>query len=90
MSGPVERRVVVASSVGLHARPAALFCKAAAAQPVPVTVAAGGDPVDARSVLAVMGLGVRGGQEVVLRATGEGAEQAVDALATLLATDHHP
>lgn len=82
------RRVVVGSKVGLHARPAALFVQAASRLPVRVTVAReGGDPVDARSILAVLGLDVRGGEEVVLAAEGDGAEQALDELATLAARD---
>ncbi|MQM24291.1 HPr family phosphocarrier protein [Glycomyces albidus] len=84
-----ERTVVIGSSVGLHARPAALFVQAAAAQPVPVTIGKpGGEPVDARSILSVLGLDAKGGEEVVLRADGEGAEAALDALETVLATDH--
>jgi phosphocarrier protein HPr len=85
-----ERRVVVGSKVGLHARPAALFVQAAAKQPVKVTIAKDGrDPVDARSILAVLALDVRGGEEVV-RATAdaEGAEAALEELATVVATDH--
>ncbi|PRX48625.1 phosphocarrier protein HPr [Prauserella shujinwangii] len=85
----IERRVVVAYSVGLHARPAALFVKAAAAQPVPVTIGKdGSDPVDARSILSVIGLAAKAGEEVVLRAEGPQAGQALDALADVLATDH--
>jgi phosphocarrier protein HPr len=85
-----ERRVVVGSKVGLHARPAAIFVQAAARQPVKVTIAkGGGSPVDARSILAVLGLDVRGGQEVVLVAEGgEAAEAALDELAEVVATDH--
>jgi len=83
-----QRLVTVASSVGLHARPAMLFAQAAAAQPVPVTVAKpGGDAVDARSVLSVLGLDVRGGQDVVLAAEGEGADTALDQLVSLLSRD---
>jgi len=83
-----ERRVTVASSVGLHARPAAIFAQAAAAQLVPVKVAKeGGDPVDARSVLLVLSLDVRGGQEVVLSAEGDGADAALDTLTELLSRD---
>ena len=63
-----ERHVVVGSTVGLHARPAALFTQAAARQPVPVTIARpGGDPVDARSILIVLTLGVAHGDTVVHR-----------------------
>jgi phosphocarrier protein HPr len=83
-----ERRVVVGSRVGLHARPAALFVQAAAKQPVKVTVAKDGkDPVDARSILRVLGLDVRGGEEVILAAEGDGADEAVDAMAELVARD---
>lgn len=89
MTARTERRVAVASAVGLHARPATLFARAASLQPVPVTIAAGDrGPVDARSILGVLGLGVQGGDEVVLAAdaTAEG-EAAVAALAGLLAVD---
>lgn len=83
-----EKRVTVASKVGLHARPAALVAKAAAAQPVAVNIAkAGGDPVAAGSVLNLMTLGAGFGDEVVISAEGEGAEAAVDAIAELVATD---
>jgi phosphocarrier protein len=83
-----ERSVRVGSSVGLHARPAALFTQAAAKAPVPVTIAkAGGNPVDARSILLVLTLGVGHGDEVVLRAEGDGADEALDQLADLLAQD---
>lgn len=68
-----ERIVAVPDGVGLHARPAALFVQAAAATGVPVTVGRpGGDPVDARSILAVLSLDVRGGETVVLRTEGDG------------------
>jgi phosphocarrier protein HPr len=83
-----ERRVVIGSRVGLHARPAALFVQAASKLAVPVMVAKeGGDPVSARSILSVLGLDVRGGQAIVLTADGDGAEQALDELAALAATD---
>ena len=83
-----ERRVVIGSKVGLHARPAAMFVQAAAKQPVKVTIAkVGGDPVDARSILSVLALDARGGEEVVLAADGDGAEQALDELAALVARD---
>ena len=84
-----EKTVTVGSKVGLHARPASLFVQAAARQPVKVRIAkAGGDPVDARSILLVLGLDARGGEEVVLSAEGEGAELALQELATVVATDY--
>lgn len=83
-----QREVTVGSSVGLHARPAALFVQAAAAQPVQVRVGKpGSDLVDARSILSVLSLDARGGDAIVLEAEGTGAEEALDALAALVATD---
>lgn len=81
--------VTVGSSVGLHARPAALFTKAAARQTVSVTISKdGGVPVNAGSILSVIGLDARGGDQVELRAEGDGAEQALDELAAVLAENH--
>jgi phosphocarrier protein HPr len=83
-----EITVVVGSRVGLHARPASIFVQAAARQSVPVRIGKpGGDSVDARSILLVLGLDVRGGDSVVLSADGAGADETLAMLGTLLATD---
>lgn len=66
-----ERRVVVASKVGLHARPAALFVRAVADSGEKITIAKGDNVVDAASMLAVMTLGVNFGDEVVLSGDNE-------------------
>lgn len=84
----VERDVVIASRVGLHARPAAAVAKAAADLPVVVRIAKGGDPVDARSLLSLISLGAEQGDTVTLSAEGDGAAEAVDRLAALLESDH--
>jgi phosphocarrier protein HPr len=84
-----ERQVIIGSSVGLHARPAALFVQAVAKAPVRVFIAKqGGEPVDARSILSVLGLDARGGEVVVLSADGDGAEKVLDDLAAIVAADH--
>lgn len=84
-----QRQVIVGSTVGLHARPAALFVQAAAKSPVPVFIAKpGGAPVDARSILSVIGLDARGGDTVVLSADGAGADAALDDLAAIVAANH--
>ncbi len=83
-----ERRVKIASSVGLHARPAALFTQAAAKSSSTVTIAkAGGDPVDAKSILMVLTLGAGHDDEVVLTAEGSDAEATLAELGDLLEQD---
>lgn len=75
-----ELTVTVPDGVGLHARPAAVFVQAAARAPADVTVGRlGGEHVNARSILAVLALDVRGGEQIVLRADGDGADEALAA-----------
>jgi phosphocarrier protein HPr len=84
-----ERSVTVGSPVGLHARPATAFCALAAQQPVAVTVGRPDGPaVDARSIVLVMSLRIKGGETVVLRSADDGAQESVDALAALVASEH--
>jgi phosphocarrier protein len=81
----LERRVTVGSSIGLHARPATAFCAAASKQPVRVTIGRDEGPsVDARSIIMVMSLRIKGGETVVLRADDEGGQDALDALDALV------
>ena len=80
-----ERQVRVGSKVGLHARPASLFAKAVANTGVPVQIAKEGQPpVNARSLLNVLTLGVKYRELVTLYAEGEGADAALDELAAML------
>ena len=83
-----ERQATIASSSGLHARPAKLFVQAVAEKKIPITIAVeGGADLNAGSILSLMGLGASKGTVVTLKADGEGAEQALDELVTLLETD---
>jgi phosphocarrier protein HPr len=77
-----ERRVTVQTEAGLHARPAALFVQAATKAPMDVAVGRpDADPVNAKSILSVIGLDVRHGEEIVIIAEGDGADRALDELA---------
>lgn len=83
-----SRSVAIASSVGLHTRPAAILVQSVAATGLPVTIAKdGGDPVDARSILMVMSLGARKDEVVTLSAEGDGADDVLDRLVELLSQD---
>lgn len=88
----IERKATVASRVGLHARPAAIFAEAAGELPVEVTIALEGAPadeaMDASSILSLMSLGAEHGDVVVLRSENDGADEALDSLVRILETDH--
>ena len=83
-----ERRLRVQNAAGLHARPAAAFVQAAGrfgdAGIALWNLTAGRGPADARSINAVITLGVRQGDEILLTASGPGAQAALDALASIV------
>jgi len=83
-----ERQATIASSSGLHARPAKLFVQAVQEKKIPVTIAVEGGPdLNAGSILSLMGLGAAQGTVVTLKSDGEGADQALEELVALLETD---
>jgi phosphotransferase system HPr (HPr) family protein len=73
------------SEVALHARPAATFVREAASFSASVSVAANGKSANGKSILEVLGLGARGGTELTIAASGDGAAEAVEQLVTLVA-----
>ncbi|MBO0678619.1 HPr family phosphocarrier protein [Mycolicibacterium sp. S2-37] len=75
------KTVTVGSSIGLHARPAAIIAEAVVNSGVPVTLSMdGGEPVDAGSALMIMTLGAANGAEVTVASDDEGALETVAAL----------
>ncbi len=83
----ITRTATIASSVGLHARPAALFVQKASATGVELTLKLGDNEVDATSILEVMTLGAKCGDVVELSSPDDSAGDALDSLVELLETD---
>ena len=83
----ISRTATIGSSVGLHARPAAIFTQAAGEYDYDITISFDGEEADAASILEVMTLGAKHGDEVTLSSDEDEAAEALDALAELLARD---
>ncbi len=79
-----ETDVVVRTGVGLHARPAAALVQEAAKHAGDVFLEFEGRTANAKSILEVLSLGVADGRKVLVRATGDGAEEVLSKVATLL------
>lgn len=77
-------KVKIVNRLGLHARPASLFVKKAAALPCKITVKKGDMAADAKSILAVLTLGVEYGDEIELICEGENSEEACKELVELI------
>lgn len=80
-----ERTVQIVNRNGLHARPAAEIVKVAARYRSDITVARDDLEVNGKSIMGVMMLAAECGATISLRAEGPDAEEALDALATLIA-----
>lgn len=79
----VSASVCVANELGIHARPAARLAKEAQRFACDIALVVGGQEVDAKSILDILTLAAAPGCNMVVRATGEGAQAAVDALVAL-------
>jgi phosphocarrier protein HPr len=79
------KTVIVGSSIGLHARPAAIIAEAVASAGAEVTLSLdGGEPVDAGSALMIMTLGAGNGAQVTVFSEDQAA---VDTVASLVQKD---
>jgi len=80
----VERKVKICNRLGMHARAAGKFRNLAAQFNSQIKVVKGNIEADAKSILGLMALEASKGSELILRARGEDAEEAVQALAQLI------
>ena len=78
-------QVDLPADVDLHARPAATFVRAAMGFSSRLWVGAGDREADAKSLLSILALGARGGTSLRLRAEGDDAAAAVEALESVVA-----
>ncbi len=79
-----EFKFTITDPEGFHARPAGAFVKEAGAFPCSVTITKDGTEADAKRVFALMGLGAKGGQEIILKTDGEQEDAAMEKLSTFL------
>ncbi len=66
-----EFRYVIRDEIGIHARPAGMLVKLAKGAGCAITISKGDKSVDATRLMAVMGLGVKKGDEVIVAADDE-------------------
>jgi phosphocarrier protein HPr len=80
-----EREVKIINKLGIHARPAAEIVKAAGKFKSNVTIVRDDLEVNAKSIMGVMMLAAECGATIVLRATGDDADAALEALSVVIA-----
>lgn len=84
MSPEARESARIRNRLGLHARPAAEFVKLASKFDSEVWVEKEGLEVNGKSIMGVMMLAAEAGSEILIRAVGVDAEDAVRSLANLV------
>lgn len=80
-------QITVENKVGLHARPATLFVRAAQKHKSTIMVSYNGKTVNAKSLLGLLSLGAAKDAEITIAAEGGDEEEAVNSLASLIKSD---
>ena len=80
-----ERTLEIVNKNGLHARPAAEIVKLSSKFQSEITIVRDDLEVNGKSIMGVMMLAAEFGSSILVRANGPDAEQAVGAIADLVA-----
>lgn len=80
----MQKQIVVKSTVGLHASLAAKVVQAASKYSVDINLHYHNKVIDVKSILGLMSLAIPRGENVVIEATGDQAEAAIQDIASIL------
>ena len=81
----VSREAPIVNKLGLHARAAAKLTQVASGYRAEIWLSRSGRRVNAKSIMGVMMLAAGKGSAVLIEASGEDAEDAIAAIAALIA-----
>jgi phosphocarrier protein len=78
-----KQKVMVKNELGLHLRPAGLLCRTAMLYKSNITLGHKNGTANAKSVLSVLGAGVKTGDELEITCEGIDEQEAMEALVKL-------
>ncbi|HEY5944763.1 MAG TPA: HPr family phosphocarrier protein [Kofleriaceae bacterium] len=84
MSDVVEKKIMIQNELGLHARAATKLVQLATKYPCELTVTKDGHEVNGKSIMGVLMLVASKGTYVTLKAKGDKAQEAIDAITALI------
>lgn len=79
-----EREIIINSNAGVHARPAMMLVREAMKFPCKVTLIKENDEADCKSIMSVLGLAIVSGTKLIVRASGEKEDEAVNSLTFII------
>ena len=80
----LEKRIIIRTRLGLHARPAAVFVQIANKYESEITVRKGVDEVNGRSIMGILTLAAGKGTTIFIKAEGPDADKVMEELELLL------
>lgn len=80
----VEKKAIVRSENGIHARPAMKINKVALLYKSNITIVKDGNEYNARSIVSIMTMAAEKGDELIVRADGVDEKEAADAIVEAL------
>ena len=79
----LKQKVTVKNQTGLHLRPAGILCRTAMLYKSHISLKHGDTTANAKSVLSVLGAGVKTGDELEITCEGMDEQEALNALVDL-------
>ena len=76
----ISQKITVNNPSGLHLRPAGVLCNEAMKYSSRIVFAFDGSEANAKSVLSILGAGIKSGDEILLICEGEEEEKALKAM----------
>ncbi|SFI11366.1 phosphocarrier protein [Tindallia magadiensis] len=80
----LEKNILIKNETGIHARPAAILVKHAMRFESDINIYRSGNVYDAKSIMNVMSMGVRQGEEIHLVVKGPDEIQAFEKIVELI------
>ncbi|SEG02440.1 phosphocarrier protein [Caloramator fervidus] len=80
----VEAKIKINSQTGLHARPASLLVKEANKFKSNICLVKHDKEYNAKSIMSVMSMGATFGDEIIIRASGEDENEALNSLKSII------
>ena len=83
MEKVLKQKVTVKNQTGLHLRPAGILCRTAMLYKSHISLKHGDTTANAKSVLSVLGAGVKTGDELEITCEGMDEQEAMEAMVNL-------
>jgi phosphotransferase system HPr (HPr) family protein len=80
----MEKTVIIQNETGIHARPASMLVEEASNYDSDVELVKDEQAVNAKSIMGIMGLGIKQSTEIIVKAIGPDEEEAVQSIVELI------